>query len=258
VTLSGPAFPQRSLHSGDLAAALDWWREAGVDCDYHDAARDWLEAAAPAVTAPPEPAQPPAALPKTKPVSEPAAKIGGAPQDWPQELGDFAAWWLSEPSLDNGQIFGRIAPRGSIGARIMVLIEHPEAEDSQSLLSGPEGRLIEAILMSIGISPDQAYFASALPRHMPMPDWPALHAAGLGELTRHHVALAAPQRVIGFGANVSSLLGHDPAKSTEPFRQFYHVGATIPALAAPGLNSLMARPKAKAGLWASLLDWQQG
>jgi uracil-DNA glycosylase len=254
VTLSVPPAPPRGLQAGDIAAALDWWREAGVDQDFSDAARDWLESRAPAVT------EAAVAAPEQfiKPPAPAAPPLGGSREHWPQELAAFTAWWLSEPSLDAGQVFGRVAPRGPQNALLMVLVDHPEAGDSQVLLSGEQGRLVHAILAAIGIAPDQAYVASVLPRHMPMPDWSALTAAGLGQIALHHIALAAPQRVISFGANVSSLLGHDPAKSADPLQQFYHVGPSIPALAAPGLTTLMARPRGKAALWQALLDWQHG
>lgn len=259
MTFSGHPDSAGGALTGAIAAAFDWWREAGVDLDFADAARDWLEAPAPAATALPEASTPqsPGSPPPPAPVIE-LPKIGGEPATWPNALDQFAEWWLSEPSLDSGQVAGRVAPRGKAGAAIMVLVDHPEAEDSQILLSGPQGRLIESILGALGITPDEAYFAALLPRHMPLPDWPALEASGLGDLARHHLALAAPRRVISFGPHVSSLLGHDPAKSAEPFRQFYHVGANIPALAAPGLTTLMARPRGKAGLWRSLLEWQPG
>ena len=102
-----------------------------------------------------------------------------------------------------------------------------------------------------------ASYASALPRHMPLPDWTALAGAGLGEVVRHHLALAAPARVIAFGSHVSSLLGHDPAKSSPPAQRFFHLdGATpTPVLAAPALSTLLTRPQGKAGLWQALLDW---
>lgn len=254
MTLSAPTTPPRALKASDIAAALDWWREAGVDQDFSDAARDWLEAKAPAVTE--------AALPAPKefvPPPAPAAPpLGGLRDDWPQDLAAFTAWWLTEPSLDAGQVFGRVAPRGLKNAPLMVLVDHPEAGDSDRLLSAEQGRLVHALLAALGIAPEEAYVASLLPRHMPMPDWPALAASGLGEIALHHVALAAPQRVISFGANVSSLLGHDPAKSADPLQQFYHVGPSVPALAAPGLTTLMARPRGKAALWQALLNWQHG
>ncbi|MFM5948474.1 MAG: hypothetical protein ACKOPM_04475 [Novosphingobium sp.] len=254
VTLSGPSNRASGPLAGDIAAALDWWREAGVDFDYDEAARDWLAGSAPAATDQPEPA---AFVPPPPPPAPPAPKIGGDRQSWPTDLQGFSQWWLEEPSLDSGQVFGRVAPRGPADAELMVLVDHPEAEDSEGLLSGERGRLLNAILAAIGIAPDQAYVASLLPRHMPLPDWAALAGAGLGDLALHHVALAAPRRLISFGPHVSSLLGHDPTKSAEPLRHFYHVGPSIPALAAPGLDTLMARPRGKAALWRALLDWQQ-
>ena len=139
---------------------------------------------------------------------------------------------------------------------MMVLVDHPEAEDSAALLSGPLGKLLGAILAAIGIASDQAYFASVLPRHTPHADWDDLGMAGLPELTRHHVALAAPQRLICFGRHVSSLLGHNPAKSADGLTTITHSHGAVSALMAPGLEDLMGRPRVKARLWQVLLSWQ--
>jgi DNA polymerase len=253
VSMPPPSNSQPAPLARDIAAALDWWRAAGVDHDFADAARDWLEAPAPAVTEAPPP--PPVQF-TAPPPAPPAPVIATERANWPQSLDNFNAWWLTEPLLDGGQISGRIAPRGPYQAAMMVLVDQPEAGDSQTLLAGEQGRLVAAILSALEIDPDQAYVASLLPRHTPMADWAALGEAGLGELALHHVALAAPKRLISFGPHVSSLLGHDRTKSTEPFQQFYHVGASIPALAAPGLTTLLARPRGKAVLWQALLDWQ--
>lgn len=238
----------------EVAGALDWWREAGVDLAFADEPQGWLSAAneteivQSAATARPVVA----ALQEQAP---PPPRLGGDRQDWPNDLAAFPAWWLGEATLDHGPPEGRIAPRGPAGAPLMVLVEQPEAEDREHLLAGPQGRLLDAILAALGIAPDQAYVASVLPRHMPMPDWPALAEAGLGEVTAHHVRLAAPQRLIAFGANVSSLLGHDPAKNAQFSPVLHHEGPRMPALAAPGLSALLARPRGKARLWQALLDW---
>lgn len=256
MTFSGQNPSNGADLSAAISAALDWWQEAGVDLDYDDLARDWLAGATATATAEPVETAPPVLVMAPKAPAPPAQRIGGEPTTWPTTFEEFAPWWLSEPLLDNGQVFDRIAPRGAQGAPIMILVDHPEASDSERLLSGEEGRLLDAILRAIGIKPEQAYVASLLPRHMPMPDWDALAAGGLGELALHHVALAAPQRLITFGKHVSSLLGNDPAKSADPARHFYQVGSGIPALAAPALGTLMARPRGKAGLWRALLDWQ--
>jgi DNA polymerase len=248
VTLMQPFSPL----GREIAGALQWWRDAGLEHDFTDDPADWLACPAPAVTeaAPVPPQVEKMATPKS------VVRLGGARDSWPQDLAAFSDWWLAEPSLDNGQLGGRVAPRGPAEAPLMVLVDYPESNDTDRLLSGQQGRLLDAILAALGIDPGQVYVASLLPRHMPLPDWPALAEAGLGDLALHHVALAAPKRLISFGANVSPLLGHDPAKTAETLPQTYQVGAQVPALAAPGLETLMARPRGKARLWQALLDWQ--
>lgn len=255
MTFSAANSRSASPLAGDLAAALDWWREAGLEHDFRDTAADWLAPRAPAVTE----AQPIAAQAPPPVIEAPRPEpIGGGSESWPQDLPGFVGWWLAEPSLDFGQVQARVPPRGAQGAELLIVVDHPEAGDSDRLLSGEQGRLAEAILAALGVAPEKAYFAAALVRHTPLPDWPALADAGLGAILAHHIRLAAPRRVISFGPHVSSLLGHDPAKSAEPLRQFYHVGGQIPALAAPGLTTLAARPKGKAALWRALLEWQHG
>ena len=248
-------FPAPKYSSAEeLIAAIDWWRSAGVDHDFTDEAQNWLarpEPEAPAAAAP----EPVSATTFTAPLPPGLAQIGGDAALWPQDLATFQAWWLAEPELDEGQIAGRVAPRGPIGAELMVMVDNPEAQDSDHLLSGPRGRMVKGIVAALGIAADAVYFASVLPRHMPLPDWTALAQRGLGDLARHHVALAAPKRLIGFGSHVSSLLGHDPAKSAQPLPQLWRLGAALPALTAPELESLLARPIGKARLWQALLDW---
>lgn len=242
-----------ALRTGAIEAAWEWWREAGVDCDFADAATAWLAepqadvaAPAPANAAPLRPVAPPAA---------PRPRIGGEPQGWPQAFDDFSPWWLTEPSLDEGRIEGRVAPRGMAGARLMILVDNPDPGDADRLLSGDQGAMLAAILRALGIGDDQAYIASALPRPMPLPDWSALAADGLGGVVAHHVALARPQRLLVFGSNVSSLLGHDPANSDGFLPSIDQDGLRIPALVAPALTALAARPRGKARLWQALLDW---
>jgi len=256
VTPSGqnpPHAPRRSgIDAGDLAAALAWWREAGVDQDFTSESSSWLAKREEDSPAPPVIA----AAPPPAPVALPPERLAATPGDLPADLAGFVNWWLGEPRLDGGQTAGRVAPRGKTGAALMVLVDHPEAQDSKNLLSGPQGTMLAAILQAAGYGEDEVYLASALPRHMPMPDWAALGAAGLGDILAHHVALVAPQRLLVFDPLVSSLLDHDPAKSAEPLRQFYQGEARIPGLVAPGLASLSAWPRGKARFWRALLDWQ--
>lgn len=239
----------------DITGALDWWREAGVDCDFLDEPREWLASAAPEADerALPErrPARPPAET-----VPPPAARFDLA--SLPRDLAAFQAWWLGEPLLDDGGTGGRIAPQGAAGARLMVVVEEPEAEDGDALLSGPQGRLLDAMLAAFGLPRQEVYLASALPRHTPAPDWTALAQRGVGQVLAHHVALAAPERLFVLGGNILSLLGHESPQRPAVLREFNQDGRTIPMLASWGLPALMRQPRAKPVLWRTWLEWTAG
>jgi DNA polymerase len=247
--------------ASEMAAALDWWRDAGVDFDFADDARDWL-----AQTAQPDAAQEAAPPPlpaafrqhKTEPQrpAPGAPTIGGDPDAWPKDFASFPAWWLAEPSLDNGRVSNRVPPRGVHGAEVMVLVAEPEQGDADRLLSGAQGALLDAMLAAMGVAADAAYIASALPRHTPMADWADLTAQGLGAVVRHHVTLAAPKRLIVLGGNILPLLGNDLPISPDILRRFNHEGASLPVLAGPDLAILLARPLGKSRIWQAWLQME--
>jgi DNA polymerase len=238
--------------AGDIASAIAWWREAGVDCAFVDDANAWI--------APPEivetaqdggPAKPAAFV---APPPPPRPRLGGSPDNWPQDLAAFQAWWMEEPSLDGGQVARRVAPRGKAGAALMILVDQCEPQDEDRLLSGPQGNFLRSILSAMAVDEEDTYFSAVLTRHTPLPDWQMMQADGLGELTLHHIKLAAPQRLMVFGGSIPSLLGHDPTQSAQSLRVLNHEGRSIPVLAAHGLDALV-RPSAKAALWQRWLDW---
>ena len=241
-----------------LAAAFDWWRDAGVDGDLRDEAQSWI-----ALSEPDAPAS--EIAPASPHISrQPRAKaepVLDAPNDrsgWPARLDGFAAWWSSEPWLDGGQVNTRVLPRGAQGAELMIVVPEPEPEDRERLLSGPQGRLLDAMLAAMGIAPGAVYLASALPRHTPHADWAALRRAGMGEVLRHHAALVTPRRMIVFGANVLPLLSTDPANNREVLPKFHHVGGSVPLLVQRDLAILLERPRSKSKVWQDWLVWNSG
>jgi uracil-DNA glycosylase len=124
------------------------------------------------------------------------------------------------------------------------------------LLSGRAGRLLDAMLAAMGISRGETYLASALPAHVPMPDWAALGVTGLGSVLLHHIELAAPKKLLIFGASgVSALLGHDPTNLAQSLRAINHDSAQLAAMTAWDLDAMLARPALKAGFWGRWLDW---
>ena len=246
--------PAKFDFSEGFAAALDWWRDAGVDCAFHDDAQAWI--------APLAPEDKPGDKRGARPLADEPARAPAQPAPptlattpWPQELTGFAEWWLTAPELEEGRTHGRVAPRGASQAELMVVVPDPEREDAERLLSGPQGRLLDAMLRAFGVPAERAYVASVLPRHTPAADWRAIGAAGYGELLRHHVALVAPSRLIVLGANVLPLIGHDPPQRPAVLREFNHGGTSTPMLAGRSLSALIERPRWKAELWKAWLDW---
>jgi DNA polymerase len=181
-------------------------------------------------------------------------RFGGDHATWPQDLAGFQTWWMTETSLDHGSSAQRIAPRGRYGADLLILVEQPEVMDNESLLSGPQGKMLSAMLAAMGVSEENTYFASLLTRHTPMPDWQGLQQTGLGDVLRHHLALAAPKRIIAFGGAIPSLLGHAPSQSLLTSVKIGDNDHAIPLFSALSLDALQ-RAKAKEGLWRRWLEW---
>ena len=237
----------------DIAAAFGWWREAGVDSDYTEEPKAWLDAAKVA-EAPAEEARRKVAV---APPPPPEPKIGGPSECWPQDLAAFRKWWLAEPTLDEGGLSPRIAPAGEAGADLMVLVTMPEETDTDTILSGRQGDLLDGFLKAAGLSADRVYRAAVLPRYTMLADWPGLQEQGLGALLAHHVSLVRPRRLIAFGRNILPLCGHDPAQVTQNLRSFNHEGGRVPALFTSGLERLRDKGQFRAKLWNSWLDWTE-
>lgn len=240
----------------EFEAALAWWRDAGVDLDYHDDATEWLAEEAPpvpqAVAAAPKEKS---AQPAEKKARPPLEKIGGPKDRWPLQLAEFQQWWRESPVLDALGAAPRVPPRGNAEAPLMVIVPEPEETDRDTLLSGQRGELLASFLKAAQVDAEAIYVASALPRHTPMPDWEAMHGAGLGDLLCHHVKLAAPKRVLVFGRNILPLLGHDMAQGSAVLRDFNHDGFSVPLMGAASLGELVRAPARRKRFWHNWLEW---
>lgn len=241
--------PAPSL-ADSIAAAQAWWREAGVDFVYTDEPAPWLAdeepAAALAAAVPTAPAPPP----------EPERpKIGGDRASWPQDLAAFREWWLAEPSLDAGGTHPRLAPRGEADAELLVLVPMPEDGDRETLLAGPQGRMLASFAHAAELAPEALAIAAALPRHAPLPDWAGLEAQGHGEVLLHMLALAAPKRILVLGRSILPLLGHDPPQAAPAVSQLSIQGRAVPLLATYAPERLLENARLRASLWQRWLEW---
>jgi uracil-DNA glycosylase len=261
----------------EFEAALAWWQAAGVDCDFTDDATAWL-AEAPLDAAPlaspggasaaqgtssrsrqsPEARTPRSAAPLAL-APEPAAaaprrnRLGDSP---PADLAAFRQWWMEATDLSPATGFARVPPRGNAGAALMVLVPQPEAGDGETLLAGPQGRLLSNILAAMGLDDSAVYIASALPSHTPMADLAALAADGMDAVTAHHVALVAPQRLLALGTGLAPMLGMGTEASGDPaLREINQAGRKTPAMVSETLDAMMNMPRLKARFWRRWMEW---
>lgn len=256
----------------EFAAALAWWRDAGVDCDFHDDATAWLAASPLTATASaagaalpegsgaaaagltkgedkPLRAVPSAAAPTTAPQVERRNLLGDSP---PADLAAFREWWMTAAAIDAARLYPRIAPRGAAGAQLMVLVPQPEGQDSTRLLEGPQGRLLANILAAMGLDESQTYIAAAIPCHTPMADLGALAASGMDAVTAHHISLVAPQHLLVFGTGLGAMLGQT---EEQPLREINQAAGTVRVMVSETLEALMEMPRLKARFWRRWMEW---
>lgn len=217
-----------------LVAVQDWWRDAGVDQIFGDDPLALLSEEEEA-----EPARK-KAVAIVDPVEAEPAPPAVKPEDLPQDLASFQQW-LSDPASELPCSPKRVAPRGAEEAEIMLLVPMPEIDDRTALLEGPQGVLIGNILRALGIASEQAYFASALPAYMSLPDWEDLDRQGLGTITQHHIALARPKKLLLFGRALAPLIASSP------------MAASSLTIRAP--EHLLTNARQRARAWHSLLEW---
>ncbi|MET1756571.1 hypothetical protein ABVV53_14095 [Novosphingobium sp. RD2P27] len=231
-----------------FTAALDWWREAGVDSAFVDTPRSWLPE-------PEEPKGPAAKAQGTRQLAPAAEPVAPPPLLLPDDLESFRTWWMTAPELDHGGTAGRITPRGSVNPALMVLATTPEGGDRDQLLSGPEGHMLDAFLHSAGLNEADVYRASVLPCHSPGADWSPEANRVPTEALMRHIALVRPQRLLVLGFVVLPLLGHGSPQGPAVSDLFNHEGSPIPMLAVRRIPAAASQPRWKAALWQAWLDW---
>ena len=88
-----------------------------------------------------------------------------------------------------------------------------------------------------------------------MADIQAVAAAGLDTVLEHHIALAAPKRLIAFGAGLAPLLAKNVSSADTSLRDTNQDLTRPPVLMSEGLDSLMDMPRLKARFWRRWMEW---
>lgn len=218
----------------DIASALAWWHEAGVDTIVAESPRDWLR---------PE-----------RPERQPAATPQKAVAEFPGTLDEFRAWLLAD-DLIPGSPDRRVDAQGNPASDLMIVIDQPEAGDAErrKLLSGEEGGLLDRMLAAIGRDRNSVYLTSMSPARPPAGRLDDALRERLAPAALHHVALAAPRLLLVMGdAAARVFCGTDLAQARERPHQIRHGGGETVAIATFSLRFLLQRPASKADCWKDL------
>lgn len=252
----------------EYETALAWWQAAGVDCDFTDDATAWLadvtagttllqastSADAHRAAAATRQSQAPSltGVATASALAIPSSRrdlLGDSP---PGDLAAFRQWWVDAPELDTVRLNPRISPRGERGSSLMVIVPQPEESDSKRLLEGPQGRLLANILAAMGLNDSAVYFASALPCHTPMADLSAIGIGGMDAVLAHHIALAAPQRVLVLGTGLSTYL---IPEEDEHLREINQTVVNTPIMVSETLEAMLHMPQLKVRFWKRWIEW---
>lgn len=224
-----------------IASALEWWRDAGVDCEIDDLPRDWLaRAAAPSSVErlPGQVAEAPVAAPSL-----------------PATLDEFAAWRLGPAAPEAGWPGKALGTQGEVASGLMVVVDMPDREDDAAgqLLSGSAGALFDRMLAAIGRDRQSIYLVALAVKRPPAGRVSEDVGKKLEALLRHHLSLARPKRVLALGNAASrAITGLDVAHARGSLRQVNHDGGTSEVVASFHPRFLLEKPVAKADAWKDL------
>ncbi|TXC70947.1 uracil-DNA glycosylase [Sphingomonas ginsenosidivorax] len=222
------------------ASALEWWQDAGVDMLVDDAPRDWFAAPAP---------PPPAALAPAS--TTPVAVL--EPAEMPASLAEFLTW-RNSPAVPEA-LWGGVAfaATGPATAELMVLVDCPERDDGETLLSGPAGRLFDRMLAAIGTTREAVHLASVCAKR---PTAGRVHRdveAQLAAIAQHHVGLIAPKRLLVLGNAASrAILATDLPDARGRLHAFNHKTGKTGTVVSFHPRFLIEKPAAKPEAWRDL------
>lgn len=229
----------------EIASALEWWRDAGVDTLVEDEPHDWLARPAPRVEA--------------VAAAEAAPAVAEVPL--PDSLEAFVEHRMSDAAPEAGWLTPRVAPAGPAGAELMILTDMPEPDDAETgtLLSGAPGRLLDRMLAAVGSSRDSAYIASLAFARPLAGRIPGEDADKLIELARHHIALAAPKRLLLLGQAAERVqVTTNGSGSGNGEGDINPSGPELAVVATYHPRFLLERPAAKAEAWKHLMQFNRG
>jgi uracil-DNA glycosylase family 4 len=232
--VGGEGHDNARIGAPEAASLLDWWLESGVDALVQESPRNWLKPASALQTAPADP--------------EPSAQTSP-----PENLAAFQEWLERSDAIPLAPAAARrVLPHGVEQAAVMVIADAPGQEDAAAgqPIGGDAWELTKRMLAAIGMSSDEAYFASLSCAYAPGARLAGKELEVCADIARRHIALVKPKRLILLGDGPSrALLGKPVAQA----RGHIHKIEGVRTVSTFHPRLLMKQASNKALAWRDLL-----
>ncbi|MFM8499796.1 MAG: uracil-DNA glycosylase family protein, partial [Chakrabartia sp.] len=164
---------------------------------------------------------------------------------------------MTDPSVpEAGPPALRLRPFGTAGVPLLIVTDMPELGDADSgqLMSGAVGQLFDAMLGAMQLDRQSVYCMPLCPGRPPTGRLPNSALKDLGDLARHHIALAEPKAVWLLGQATSrALIGADSTGTLDKTGQnINHFRGKAPCIASLHPRLLLQAPQRKASVWKDM------
>lgn len=244
---------QVSIDREAAASLIGWWRDAGVDTLVDEEPRDWLapQNSFPARERAVERSDP-VALPSR---SAPTSLSGGEELDLPPTLDALIAWMRESPGVPEAR-WGRtrLLPAGDPASGLMILTDMPEPGDAEAgrLMAGELGDLFDRMLLAMNRDRSSIWLAPMATVRSVGRIHPK-ESDRLLAITRHHIGLVAPRRLLLMGETPNrALIGPDWQAGRGAYHSINLGAVSVEAVATFHPRMLLQRPAYKAQAWKDL------
>jgi uracil-DNA glycosylase len=233
----------------EAASLLAWWCDAGVNMLVDEVPVPWLERLA-------VPSRPSTRAAEIQSAASVTVVAPPPAQPLPAKLPGLIEWLITSPEVPGaGPPHRRIAPQGAAKADLMILVDMPEAGDLAAghLISGEVGVLFDNMLKAIKLSRETVWIATLSPGRTPTGTIEKSAMDRLGEIARHHIALAAPKKLWLMGEAVSrAILKMEPRDARGRLQEINHNGGTVTAMVSYHPRFLHQHPARKREAWEDM------
>lgn len=243
---------------------VNWWAISGVDMTFLPEPIAYANENVPALGRQSDKISPGDSV-STSTISTPAppaTAVEATPLALPDTLPEMLRF-LADQDIFSGPLASplKLLPSGPEEPCVMVIADMPDAEDiaAEQLLSGPSGKLFDAMLKAIGVNRTDCFLSSLAFTRVPGGRIDVRDAKRMEEIQRKLISLVRPAHLLLLGDKTSrALTGMDLHEARGWLRDVNHMDGTIASVTTFHPRFLLQRPILKRAAWEDLKRLKKG